>query len=184
MTSFKPLTPARWRDFEALFGPSGACGGCWCMWWRLARSEWTARKGARNRAAFKRIVASGPPPGLLAFVDDRPAAWCAVGPRGDYPVLGRSPTLKPVDGEPVWSVTCFYVARPYRGTGLSVALLGAAKRFVRARGGRLLEGYPVEPRRGRMPDAFAWTGTASAFRRAGFAEVARRGARPIVRFGV
>jgi len=24
---FHPLTPERWRDFEALFGERGACGG-------------------------------------------------------------------------------------------------------------------------------------------------------------
>ena len=52
-------------------------------------------------------------------------------------------------------------------------------------GARIVEGYPVEPRRGSMPDAFAWTGTASAFRRAGFVEVLRRSAtRPIMRFVV
>ena len=37
--TFYPLTPERWKDFEELFGPRGACGGCWCMWWRLKRSE-------------------------------------------------------------------------------------------------------------------------------------------------
>ncbi|HEB84575.1 MAG TPA: N-acetyltransferase, partial [Bacteroidetes bacterium] len=29
-----PLSPERWGDFEALFGERGACGGCWCMYWR------------------------------------------------------------------------------------------------------------------------------------------------------
>ena len=33
-----PLTPERWADLEELFGENGACGGCWCMWWRLKRS--------------------------------------------------------------------------------------------------------------------------------------------------
>ena len=27
---FHPLTKARWQDFETLFGPNGAVGGCWC----------------------------------------------------------------------------------------------------------------------------------------------------------
>ena len=26
---FYPLTPDRWPDLEALFGPRGAVGGCW-----------------------------------------------------------------------------------------------------------------------------------------------------------
>lgn len=176
-----PLTPERWPDLEALFGERGACGGCWCMWWRVPRSTWTRQKGAGNRGAFRRVVASGEPAGLIAYEGERPVAWCALAPREAYPVLRRSRALKPLDDKPVWSVTCFFIPREFRGLGLSVRLLEAAKRFARARGGRLLEGYPVEPRHGRLPDAFAWTGLASAFRKAGFREAGRRGSRPIVR---
>ena len=46
-----PLTPQRWADLERLFGANGACGGCWCMWWRLKRPEFDAGKGEGNRAA-------------------------------------------------------------------------------------------------------------------------------------
>jgi GNAT superfamily N-acetyltransferase len=74
------------------------------------------------------------------------------------------------------------VARPYRRRGVSVRLLKAAAGYVRGRGGRIVEGYPVEPRQGAMPDAFAWTGLASAFKKAGYREVARRSdTRPIMR---
>ena len=34
-----PLTPDRWDDLEALFGPRGAYGGCWCMFWRVSRAQ-------------------------------------------------------------------------------------------------------------------------------------------------
>ena len=44
---------------------------------------------------------------------------------------------------------------------------------------------PIEPRAGAMPDAFAWTGLASAFRQTGFTECARRSpTRPIMRLEV
>ncbi|OGS00562.1 MAG: hypothetical protein A3G41_06495 [Elusimicrobia bacterium RIFCSPLOWO2_12_FULL_59_9] len=178
---FFPLTPERWQDFEALFGERGACGGCWCMWWRVPRAQWTAQKGEGNKKAFRKIVNSGTCPGLLAYCGGRPVAWCAVEPREAYPVLDRSPALKRVDDRPVWSVTCFFVAKPWRRKGLTVQLLRAAKRFVRERGGKTLEGYPMEPRKGKMPDAFAWTGLASAFGQAGFKEAARNGFRPILR---
>jgi hypothetical protein len=56
---FYPLTAERWTDFEKLFGKRGACGGCWCMWWRLKRSEFERQKGEGNRKAIKRIVDSG-----------------------------------------------------------------------------------------------------------------------------
>ena len=32
------LDSTRWDDFEELFGEKGACGGCWCMSWRLKKS--------------------------------------------------------------------------------------------------------------------------------------------------
>ncbi|MEK7798691.1 MAG: GNAT family N-acetyltransferase, partial [Acidobacteriota bacterium] len=182
---FHPLTPARWGDLETLFGERGACGGCWCMYWRLARSRFEKQKGAGNRRAFKRLVGSGLPPGILAYRDDRPIGWCAVGPRESYPVLERSRTLRRFDDRPVWSVTCLFVARPERRQGLSVELLRAAASHARRRGARLIEGYPVEARTGRLPDAFAWTGLPAAFRRAGFVEVARRSpTRPFMRLRI
>jgi hypothetical protein len=56
---FYPLTAERWEDLEELFGERGASGGCWCMWWRLKRSEFERQKGEGNRLALKRIVDSG-----------------------------------------------------------------------------------------------------------------------------
>jgi GNAT superfamily N-acetyltransferase len=179
---FAPLVSSRWPDLEALFGARGACGGCWCMWWRLKRSDWTAGKGASNQRSFQRIVNGGAEPGLLAYAQAEPIGWCALGPRDEYPVLARSRSLKPVDQQPVWSITCFFIRKDWRRKGLSSALLEAAAAFARKRGARILEGYPVDPRTGALPDAFAWTGTAKAFERAGFHEVARRSAsRPILR---
>ena len=144
------------------------------MWWRLARSRFVQQKGAGNRRAFKRIVEAGEAPGLLAYSDREPVGWCALAPREAYPRLERSRILKRVDAEPVWSVTCFFVARPFRRRGVTVALLKAAVAYAKAHGARIVEGYPVEPTRGRMPDPFVYTGLASAFRKAGFVEALRR----------
>jgi GNAT superfamily N-acetyltransferase len=179
-----PLTPARWDDFEQLFGERGACGGCWCMWWRLPRSRFDRQKGAANRKAFRAIVHAGETPGLLAYRGGQPVGWCALAPRASYPVLARSRVLKPVDDTPVWSVTCFFVQREQRGRGATVELLRAAIAFVKKRGGKVLEGYPVEPK-DTMPGPFVWTGLASAFLRAGFTECARRSpTRPIMRYRI
>jgi GNAT superfamily N-acetyltransferase len=180
---FHPLTVDRWADLETLFGARGACGGCWCMWWRLKRSEFERRKGAANKRALRALVAQGPPPGILAYRDGRPAGWCAVGPRAEYPVLERSRVLKRVDDAPVWSVTCLFVAKEAREQGLSVELLRAAAAFAKKHGAKLVEGYPVDPRDGKkQPAAFVWTGLAPAFSKAGFIEIARRSpTRPIMR---
>jgi GNAT superfamily N-acetyltransferase len=178
-----PLTADRWRDLEALFGERGACGGCWCMAWRLPRSEWEAGKGEANRRSFRRIVRRGPPPGVLAYSGDTPIGWCAVAPRLEYVVLERSRVLRPLDDTPVWSVSCFFVQRGFRRRGVSVDLLRAAVDFVREQGGRVVEGYPVIPKKGSMPDTFAWTGLLRTFLEAGFVEMPRWSqSRPIVRY--
>jgi GNAT superfamily N-acetyltransferase len=179
---FRALTPANWSDLEDLFGPRGASAGCWCMWWRMKRSEWEHNKGEKNRRAFQKIVGSGAPTGILAYVGGQAVGWCAVAPRRDYSLLTRSRVLRPVDEQPVWSVTCFFIARAHRRAGLTVQLLRAAVDYARIQGATIVEGYPIDSRK-NTPDAFAWTGLASAFRKAGFREVARRSAtRPVMRY--
>jgi GNAT superfamily N-acetyltransferase len=177
-----PLTPDRWSDLVFLFGPRGACGGCWCMTPRLGAAQYEKQKGAGNKRAFKRIVDSGAMPGVLGYRGDEPLAWCAVAPREEYARLARSRVLAPVDGEPVWSITCLFVAKEARNSGVSVKMIRAAADFARDQGARIVEGYPVVPKTSPMPPVFAYTGLLSAYEQAGFREVARRSdARPIVR---
>ena len=180
--AFHPATPDRWPDIEQLFGERGACAGCWCMWWRLARTQWKEQRGDGNRKALRKIVKSGALPGILAYADGKPVGWCAVQPREEFPVLERSRILKPVDDSPVWSIVCQFVLAPNRRQGLSVELLNAAVEHVREQGGGIVEGYPTDAVKDQ-PAAFVHTGLASAFREAGFTEVARRSpTRPIMRY--
>ena len=183
--TFQAATPGRWKHIEELFGERGACGGCWCMAWRLRNKDWIERKGTRNRAAFRKIVESGKRPGVLGYIEGRPVAWCAVAPREEYSTLSRSRVLKPVDDEPVWSISCLFVLKPFRRKGISARMLEAAVELARSRGAHIVEGYPTEPYTETVPDPFLWTGTPSAFRKAGFAEVLRRSrTRPIMRYRI
>lgn len=183
MTTFLPLTPDRWSDLEKLFGPRGACCGCWCMYWRLSRTQFDEQQGELNRLNLKALVDSGNIPGILAYSGDEPIGWCSIAPREEFPTLGRSRILKPVDEQPVWSVVCFFVSRGQRRKGLTVQLLKAAVEYARSKGAGIIEGYPVEPKDGKAPDVFVYTGLSSAFKQAGFIEVLRRSAtRPIMRY--
>ena len=155
------------------------------MWWRLKRSDYNKKKGEGNRRALRQLAAAGVPLGVLAYADKKPVGWCAVAPRAVYPVLANSRVLAPVDERPVWSVTCFYIAKEFRRTGLMADLLRAAVEYAAKKGAHIVEGYPMDPRSGDMPPAFAWTGFMSAYRKAGFKEVARRSAgRPVMRKSV
>lgn len=180
--SFKPLKRNLWTDLEELFGPRGACGGCWCMFWKLRGKSYEEAKGYETRQMHKSIVDSGVATGLLAYLHGDVVGWVAVEPRSAYPKLEHSRVLKPVDDQPVWSVTCFFVAKRFRKKGFTVELLKATVEHVRKQGGVIVEGYPVETK-DNMPAPFVYTGTASAFRQAGFQEVARRApTRPIFRY--
>ncbi|MFI5370344.1 MAG: GNAT family N-acetyltransferase [Candidatus Eisenbacteria bacterium] len=177
-----PASLARWDDLVHLFGPRGACAGCWCQWARKRGADFRRDAGAANRRSLRRLVAAGGPVGLLAYLDGTPVGWCAVAPREDYVRLAGSRVLAPVDERAVWSAPCFFVAKDARGRGVTVALLRAAAKYAASHGADTLEGYPLDTHGTRSPAAFAWWGLAPAFEKAGFREVTRRSrTRPIMR---
>jgi GNAT superfamily N-acetyltransferase len=178
--SYKKLTAETWNDFEALFGAKGACGGCWCQWWKVKRSEWDQHKGEVNRQSMKSYIEQGQVPGILAYSGQEPVAWCAVEPKDQFPVLKRSRTLKNIDDQPVWSVTCFFIRKSFRGQGCALAILKAAIRFVAEQGGSMLEGYPAVADQGRLPATFAWTGLVPIFEKAGFYKVEQPSASKVI----
>jgi GNAT superfamily N-acetyltransferase len=179
---FHPATPDRWADVEALFGARGACGGCWCQAWRKTSKEFRADTGEKNRRSLKKIIERGGEPGILAYIDGTPIGWCAVASREIYVRLLSSKVLKPLDEKPVWSVSCLFILKGYRRRGVSSKLLKAASKFVKEKGGKIVEGYPVIPHTEKMPDAFAWTGLLRCYEKAGFKIAGKWSeARPIVR---
>jgi GNAT superfamily N-acetyltransferase len=172
------LTAARWRDFEILFGPRGACGGCWCMYPRIG-SAYTKRSGEENRRDFRDVVRRGPPPGLLAFTGDLAVGWCQITARDAVPWLDRTWRLARVDDVPVWSISCLYVRKGYRRKGVTSVLVAAAVETARRAKASAVEAYPVDASVSRSASG---TGYVSTFTRAGFRTAARRTpARPIMR---
>ncbi len=170
------LTPDLWPALERLFGPKGACGGCWCMFWRLEQGErFDDVKGPSAKRRFKALVMKGRAHGLLAFAGEEPVGWCALERRVDLPRLDRAPSLRVDDAERVWSLPCFFIKAGWRGKGVATALLRAAESALVERGAEIAEGYPTKPSsKDRMPAAFAWTGVPAMFEAAGFARADRR----------
>ncbi len=171
---FHAVTPERWADLERLFGPHGACSGCWCMYWRLTRKEFNEQKAAERRAGLGALVAAGRAPGILAYHAGAPIAWCSIAPRETHAALERSRVLARVDDRPVWSITCFFVARPYRRQGLMEDLVRAAVAYALEQGAECVEAYPGELAGRALTGSAGYMGSAATFRRAGFVEVAAR----------
>jgi GNAT superfamily N-acetyltransferase len=176
--TIRPLTRGLWPALEDLFGPNGACNGCWCMYGRIG-SAYRRRPREENRAAFKEVVECGPPPGLLAFDGDLAVGWCQLTPRDAVPWLDRTWRLKRVDDLPVWSLSCLYVRKGHRRQGVTSALIEAALEAAKDAGPPALEAYPFDA---SVSPSASGSGYASTFARAGFKTVARRApARPITR---
>jgi GNAT superfamily N-acetyltransferase len=132
------LSPDRWPDLEAVFNARGCsvARGCWCMAYRVSGSGQHVPPGMTrsqaNRVGLKAPVDSGNPPGLIGYRGKAPVGWVSVGPREDYAKLKRSPVMKAVDRQAVWSIICFVVPAAYRGQGVAKALLKGAVAYVEA----------------------------------------------------
>ena len=166
-----PLTADSWSDFEKLFGPRGAYGGCRCMWPRLRSSENSRVTAAERKEGMCAIVGAGEEPGLLAYVDGEVAGWVSMDRRERLLHFENSRRLKALDRpDGLWSVVCFVIDKRFRRRGMMARLLEAASEYAREHGARVLEAYPVEPA-GDLKRFDGFTGVASTFRRAGFVQV-------------
>jgi GNAT superfamily N-acetyltransferase len=172
--TFLPVTPDRWSDLDRLFSESageelGNPSRCWCMEWRLTdHDEWRNGAGEKNHEGMRQVVARGEVPGIIAYSDGIPAAWCSVSPRPTLIGMRREGEFRRFDDPTIWSIICFYVAEPHRGHGLMPALLEAAADYARESGASLVEGYPFVPE--LATDGAG--GTVPVFERAGFTKVA------------
>jgi len=174
----RSLEKTDWPVIEELFGEKGACGGCWCMTWRVPSGGklWQESKGEPNRRAFKKLVTGGKVYGCLAFAGDEPVGWCCVGPKTDFPRLMRSRVLKTDATEGTWAITCFYIRSGWRSYGVASAMLPEAVRVAKANGAKSVEGYPVKPYSEKpIPAAFAWTGVPVLFEREEFVVISLPG---------
>lgn len=182
----KEVSPRLWPDFERLFGDNGACGGCWCQWWRTPKGGklWDETKGAKAKRMTKKLFAESSITGLLAYDGDRPVGWCSYGPRTDFPRIDRSKAYARDDVEDVWSINCFFIDKNYRRQGLAREMLRAAIKFMKKRKVKIAEAYPVTLTKDgkQLPAAFSYTGPLKIFEDEGFAIIQQLSpSRPLVR---
>jgi GNAT superfamily N-acetyltransferase len=143
--SWKPVTSENFSDLATLFGERGGRAGCWCMRWRLPREQFESCKGESNRRALESGIADRKIHGVIGYINNIPGAWCSIGLRDDFRELGISELLAPVDDQPVWAITCLFIARAFRRKGISDLLLAAAVEYAKEKGAKIVEGYPLSP---------------------------------------
>lgn len=166
--NIQPLTASRWADFETLFGPVGADGGCWCMFWRMRQVDYAKSSREKNKKAHRAMVKAEKPTGLLAYLDGQAVGWCGISPRPAFVRLDASKLIPASKDPATWSIVCLFIHRKFRSKGIGLALLKGAVDFASAWGAISIEGYPVETKGGDIDVKRAYPGTVAMFRKAGF----------------
>jgi GNAT superfamily N-acetyltransferase len=169
---FREVDQDHWYDLSLLFDARGGPKNCYCMVWRATRAEARRPDSKSRKAALRSRVTRGVPVGILGYHRDMPVAWCSIAPRSTYRVLGgpHDFTEKP---DAVWSLTCFFIKRAYRGQKLTDQLLRAAIAYATVAGAKIVEAYPVDPE----SPSYRFMGFVSTFEKAGFKKVADTGIR-------
>ena len=180
----EPVTKRNWNKFVELFGEKGACGNCWCMYYRLSKADFLEGKTEDgNKNAMKELVWESKPVGLIGLVEGQAIAWCAFAPREDFIKLNKSRVHKRIDDKDVWSIPCLFINKNYRRSGVSIQLLKGAIKYAKGNGIKIIEAYPTIPTQDKISDSFAWVGLYKSFERAGFTIVDRTSKnRPMVRY--
>ncbi len=167
-------------ELLAIFGTRGDAGRCQCQRYRLGWHEFHALTVADRAELLLDQTHCGDPAssdtsGIVLFVEDEPAGWCAVSPRSDYAYLRQTPWKgrdEDKDDETVWAATCFVLRVGYRRRGLMSVLAAGAVEHARSRGARALEAYPMVTEPGRE---ITWgelsVGSRNVLADAGFREV-------------
>lgn len=160
----RPVTRETWDDFVRLFEARGSPHFCWCVPFRVHDNRTLSH--ADRKACMQGLVESDTPIGVLAYDGDEPVGWCSIAPRQTFVKLERSRVMprKTPPETPTWTVTCFFVRRPYRGKGVARDLLEGAVRYARDRGAHVVEGYPWDT----AGVTATHHGHSSVFRAAGF----------------
>ncbi|MEV8136677.1 GNAT family N-acetyltransferase [Microbacterium aurantiacum] len=177
--SVKAATAECRADVQHALTGGGDGASCQCQWWTLTNARFSAATVEERCRMLHDEIGAGPPPGLVAYVEDVAAGWVRVGPRVRQPRLERTRAFASVSEQPwddasVWAVTCFAIRKEHRGEGLNAALLEAAIPFARDGGARILEAYPIDPEADRRHTANSlFHGVLSTFLAAGFREVGR-----------
>ncbi|MCI4340266.1 MAG: GNAT family N-acetyltransferase [Thermoplasmata archaeon] len=139
---------------------------------RPNRGQPDADRHAQNRRDHRRLVNQGDARGIIVYADGRPIGWCQFGRKRELPRIDAGLKYRALADAgkppPDWRITCFFVDRSYRRTGVASVALAAALESIRRLGGGVVEAYPST-----RPRAVAtWFGTVRMFARHGFTKVA------------
>ncbi len=162
-----PLSEATWAAYAALLERhNGVFAGCWCNWFHRTAED-KPQSSAESRALKERVVCEGRSHAAVVMHGDEAVAWCQYGAPAELPNIYHRKAYEETRGDlPDYRVTCLFVDKRYRRSGLSAVALQGVLDLVAAAGGGVVEGYPHDT--GGARQSVLYSGTRTLFERAGF----------------
>jgi len=148
---------------------NGVWGGCYCSYFHGDTAE--TIKSEHDGPTFKqRLIDEGVAHAALVFDSDAAIAWCQYGSPLELPnIYHRKQYDAGEQNLAPWRITCFFVDRDERRSGVAYeALEGALQLIAKAGGGEVIS-FPNELEPGkRTSSSFLHNGTRAMFEKAGF----------------
>ncbi|MGW4929837.1 GNAT family N-acetyltransferase [Agromyces sp. NPDC004153] len=167
--TIRPLGPETWDAYAALIERhNGVWGGCWCTYFHTMPEEKTY-SADDNRALKQRLVAEGRAHAALVFDGEEAIAWCQYGPPAELPnIYHRKEYDAGVVEPPDYRLTCFFVDKRHRRSGVAAAALRGALELIAEAGGGVVEAYPHDTQGKKTSASFLYSVTRSMFEQEGF----------------
>ncbi|GAB3270486.1 GNAT family N-acetyltransferase [Arthrobacter pigmenti] len=166
----KALTSQTWNAFADLCARNNGAGmgGCWCTWFH--HSTPAQRRASGNPRDFKEwLVRKGNAHAALVLDGGTAVGWCEYGTPEELPGIYHRKEVESAGAPlPDYRLTCFFVDRRYRRTGVAVAALDGALKLIAADGGGVVETYPQDTPGKKTSASFLYNVTRGMFERSGF----------------
>ena len=130
----------------------------------------------QNRSEKECRVREGRAHAALVYDDATCVGWCQFGAPDELPrIKRRRAYLDGLSALPNWRITCFFVDRRHRRSGVASAALAGALDEIARLGGGTVESYPEDSEGRSVSASFLHNGTVAMFERHGFERTRRLG---------
>lgn len=166
----KPLTMETWDAFAALVEKhNGVWGGCWCSWFHADTPE-NPKQNLGGPEFKRRMVEQGIAHAALVFDGEDAIGWAEYGTPIELPRIYHRKAYEAVtENLPTYRITCLFIDRDHRRSGVAAEALNGALALIAVAGGGVVEGYPHDLAEGeKMSSSFLFNGTRTLFEAAGF----------------
>ncbi len=166
----RALTPETFPAWLALAQKhNGVWGGCYCSYFH-GDTLATAKADYDGPTFKRRLVDEGVAHAALVFEGDVAIAWCEYGSPAELPGIYHRRQYDAGETHPApWRITCFFVDRDHRRSGVAREALDGALHLIALAGGGEVVSFPNEPAPGkRTSSSFLHNGTRAMFEKAGF----------------